>query len=72
MSSVVIKSGSETVSGGSSVVTFDASFTSLPTVICTPKLKDINIYVENITTSEFTVKASSNDEFVIDYIAIQE
>lgn len=72
MSSVVIKSGTESVVGGSSSIVFDSGFTSLPTVICTPKLKDINIYVENITTSGFTIKASSNDEFVIDYIAIQE
>ena len=72
MSSPKIKVGSATITNGETVVIFDSSFNSVPTVICSPKIEDINIYVKNITLSNFTVASSSPDTFDIDYIAIKE
>ena len=72
MSSPKIKVGSATITNGETVVIFDSSFNSVPTVICSPKIEDINIYVKNITLSNFTVASSSTDTFDIDYIAIKE
>lgn len=68
----VIKVGTATISSGETTVTFDAPFTSLPTINCSPKIKDVNIYVKNITLVDFVVSASVEDEFDIDYIAMQE
>ena len=68
----VIQVGTATISSGETTVTFDTPFTSLPTVNCSPKTKDINIYVKNITLVDFVVSASVEDEFDIDYIAMQE
>ena len=67
-----IKTGSATIINGETVVNFDTSFNSLPRVICSSKIEDINIYVKNITLSNFTVASSSPDTFDIDYIAIKE
>ena len=67
-----IKTGSATITNGETIVNFNNSFTSLPTVVCSSKVEDINIYVKNITLSNFTVASSSPDTFDIDYIAIKE
>jgi hypothetical protein len=72
MSSHIIKTGTSTISGGETNVFFNSPFTQLPTVNCSPKKNDINIYVTNITLTGFTVLASVEDTFDIDYIAIQE
>ena len=72
MSISVIKVGSATITSGETIVTFDSAFTDLPTINCSPKVKDINIYVKNITLTGFTVSASAEEEFDIDYIAMQE
>lgn len=72
MSNYKIKVGSATITSGETIVYFDSAFSELPTVNCTPKVKDINIYVKSITLTSFTVNASVEDKFDIDYIAIQE
>jgi len=72
LSTTVIKTGTATITSSNNIVTFNSTFTSLPTVNCSSKKKDINIYVTNITLTSFVVLASSDDTFDIDYIAIQE
>ena len=72
MSISSIKVGTATITSGESTVTFDTPFTVIPTINCSPKVKDINIYVKNITLVDFVVSASTEDEFDIDYIAMQE
>ncbi len=47
MSGPVIKTGTATITNGETIVNFDSSFTELPTVVCSPKIEDINIYVKN-------------------------
>ena len=68
----VIQVGTATITSGETTLTFDNPFSSLPTVNSSPKLKDANIYVKNITLVDFVVSASVEDEFDIDYIAMQE
>lgn len=72
MTTPVIKTGTATVSNGTTVINFDSAFLALPTVVCTPKVEDINIYVKNIALDSFTVSASVTDTFEVDYIAIKE
>lgn len=72
LSTSVIRTGTATITSGNNIVTFSSPFTSLPTVNCSPKKKDINIYVTNITLTNFSVFGSYDDTFDIDYIAIQE
>lgn len=72
MSGPVIKTGTATITNGETIVNFDSSFTELPTVVCSPKIEDINIYVKNIALDSFTVSASVSDTFEVDYIAIKE
>ena len=64
------KTGNATIINGESTVVFATQFSDTPTVICSPKLKDINIFIKNITKFNFVVSASSSETFDISYIAI--
>ncbi len=68
--SIIIKTGEQTFNNGEVIVSFDSSFPAVPTVTCSSISKNVNIYIKNITTTNFTVSASTSDSVSINYIAI--